>query len=391
MCQLSNFFSKAVDGIVNSLNKKLTELKENLDENHLEIARVEKRLDEIADFKLRSKLEATANFEILNSENITPHFLNLARGSKSEASLNDLLDDNGIHFQSDTARKEYIRFYYQNLYRAPAGDQNFREDCIREFLGEEILNSRLVRDSRISDETAARLELPLSLDKLDKSASQGNKSASGMDGLSNCFIKKFWNILRIPLYRYTIHCSRTGVLTQSFKTASIKLIPKKGDCTKLKNWRPISLLSCLYKVISRALNNRLKTVSSTIFSRSQKGFTKDRYIQEVLINVIEMVAHCKNIGILGAILSIDQAKAFDSVSHTYMHYVYEFFGFGPDFIRLMETLGNNRTACIAFEDGSFSAEIDLECGRAQGNTSSPVEYNMDEQILLFKIELCPEI
>jgi hypothetical protein len=156
-----------------------------------------------------------------------------------------------------------------------------------------------------------------------------------MDGLSNCFIKKFWNILRIPLFRYTSHCSRTGTLTQSFKTASIKLIPKKGDCTKLKNWRPISLLSCLYKVISRALNNRLKTVSSTIFSRSQKGFTKDRYIQEVLINFIEMVAHCKNSGIAGAILSIDQAKAFDSVSHIYMHYVYEFFGFGPEFIRLM--------------------------------------------------------
>jgi hypothetical protein len=104
-----------------------------------------------------------------------------------------------------------------------------------------------------------------------------------------------------------------------------------------------------------------------------------------------MVAHCKNSGISGAILSIDQAKAFDSVSHIYMHYVYEFFGFGPEFIRLMETLGNNRTACIAFEDGSFSAEINLECGRAQGNTSSPVEYNMAEQILLFTIKLCPEI
>ena len=315
----------------------------------------------------------------------------MAKGNKSEACLNDILDENGLHFQSDTARKEYIRSYYQNLYRAPANDQNIRADCIREFLGEEILNSRLVQDSRISEATAARLELPLSLDELDKSASQGNKSASGMDGLSNCFIKKFWNILRIPLFRYTSHCSRTGTLTQSFKTASIKLIPKKGDCTKLKNWRPISLLSCLYKVISRALTNRLKTVSSTIFSRSQKGFTKDRYIQEVLINVIEMVAHCKNSGISGAILSIDQAKAFDSVSHIYMHYVYEFFGFGPEFIRLMETLGNNRTACIAFEDGSFSAEINLECGRAQGNTSSPVEYNMAEQILLFTIKLCPEI
>jgi hypothetical protein len=109
------------------------------------------------------------------------------------------------------------------------------------------------------------------------------------------------------------------------------------------------------------------------------------------MNVIEMIAHCKSNDISGAILSIDQSKAFDTVSHKFMHEVYVFFGLGPNFIRLLETLGNNHKACVAFDDGSHSAEIDLECGRAQGNTSSPIEYNMAQQIVLFKIELCPEV
>jgi hypothetical protein len=278
---------------------------------------------------LEEKLEATANFEILNAKNITPHFLNLARGDKSEARLSDILDDEGQPFQNEAALKEYVWAYYQNLYRKPVCDDNFNPNCIRELLGPDILNSGLVRDSIISEATATQLETPLSIDELDRSAAQGNRSASGMDGLSNCFIKKFWHVLRKPLHRYTVHAVRTGKLSRSFKTASIKLIPKKGDCTKLKNWRPISLLSYLYKVISSALNNRLKKVSSTIFSRSQKGFTKDQYIQEVLINVIEMIAHCREYNIPGAILSIDQSKAFDSMSHLYMHSVYEFFGFGP--------------------------------------------------------------
>jgi len=385
------FLTKTSNETVSSITKELSRLKQDYETNQNRIITLEKRLDEIMDFKLRSKLEATANFEILNAETITPHFLNLARGEKSEARLSDIVDDHGNPFQSGEALKDYVRNYYQKLYRKPECDDNFNPNCIREFLGQDIINSALVRDSIITEATATRLEAPLSMEELDKSAAQGNKSASGMDGLSNCFIKKFWHILRKPLHRYTVHCVRTGTLSRSFRTASIKLIPKKGDCTRLKNWRPISLLSCLYKVISTALNNRLKTVSSTIFSRSQKGFTKDRYIQEVLINVIEMVAHCKEYNIPGAILSIDQSKAFDSVSHLYMRAVYEFFGFGPQFIRLLETLGNNRTACIAFDDGSHSPEITLECGRAQGNTSSPVEYNMAEQILLFKIELCPEI
>jgi hypothetical protein len=74
-----------------------------------------------------------------------------------------------------------------------------------------------------------------------------------------------------------------------------------------------------------------------------------------------------------------------------MREVYRFFGFGNDFIRIIETLCNNRTACIAFEDGTVSQPFDLGRGEAQGNTPSPVLYNMGEQILLFKLELCPEV
>jgi hypothetical protein len=126
-------------------------------------------------------------------------------------------------------------------------------------------------------------------------------------------------------------------------------------------------------------------------SRAQKGFTSERYIQEILINVIENIAHCKKNNVPACILSIDQSKAFDSVSHAYMREVYRFFGFGNDFIRIIETLCNNRTACIAFDDGTVSQPFDLGRGEAQGNTPSAVLYNMGEQILLFKLELCPEV
>jgi hypothetical protein len=385
------FLARTVKESTSSMTKKLLELKADYVGNQAQIDNLQKKLDSIVDSTLRCKLEATSNFEILNNERITPHFLNLAKGSKAEASLSDVRDDNGDPFSSDNKMKEYVHNYYQKLYRKPACEDTIDGDSIKNFLGDEILNSRLVQDSKVPENVRQELEEPISIQELDKSAAQGNRSAAGMDGINNCFIKKFWHYLRIPLHRYVTFCHGTGTLSQSFKTASIKLIPKKRDCSKLKNWRPISLLSCLYKVISRALNNRLKKINGYIFSRAQKGFTKDRHIQEVLMNVIEMIAHCKKNNISGAILSIDQCKVFDSVSHKYMHEVYAFFGLGPNFIRLLETLGNNRKACIAFDDGSHSAEIDLECGRAQGNTSSPIEYNMAQQIIIFKIELCPEV
>jgi hypothetical protein len=151
------------------------------------------------------------------------------------------------------------------------------------------------------------------------------------------------------------------------------------------------LLSCMYKIISRAVNNRLKNFINRFMSRAQKGFTNHRYIQEVLINVSETISHCQERGVGGALLSIDQTRAFDTISHRYMTEVYRFFNFGENFITQMDTIGTGRNAAILFEDGSISENFNLETGRPQGDGPSPLQYNMGEQIVLSKIELDPQV
>ena len=49
-------------------------------------------------------------------------------------------------------------------------------------------------------------------------------------------------------------------LYPKLRTASIKLIPKKGDCSMIKNWHPISLLSNVFKIFLKAFASRLKPV-----------------------------------------------------------------------------------------------------------------------------------
>jgi hypothetical protein len=120
-------------------------------------------------------------------------------------------------------------------------------------------------------------------------------------------------------------------------------------------------------------------------SRAQKGFTNHRYIQEVLINVAEKIAFCKNNNIEGILLSIDQSRAFDTISRKYMTEVFRFFGFSVNFIQILYTIGTNRSAAIIFEDGTLSRNFNLETGRTQGDGPSPLLYNMGEQILLLKI------
>jgi hypothetical protein len=135
------------------------------------------------------------------------------------------------------------------------------------------------------------------------------RSAPGIDGFSNKFINKFWNVLKYPFFKCCIECLNTGTLTADSATAQIRIIPKKGDTSKLKNWRPISLLSNFYKILSRAINNILKGVVNRVLSRAQKGFTKSRQIQEVIINIDETIFRCKEKNIKGAMICVDQAKA----------------------------------------------------------------------------------
>ena len=355
------------------------------------ISKLEQKISLQLDVEMRQSLENNIAYDILHAEKITPTFLKLLKVNKDEGRIRDIADDSGTAFASEREREEYIVKFYENLYKR---DENIirHENSIEEFLGDNLCNHPLVLGCKLSEGEKANFEQPFSLLELDRSLEGSNmKSAPGEDGINNKFIKKFWNFLRVPLKKYIDCCIRKGSLTSTFQNANIKLIPKKGDLAKITNWRPISLLPCMYKIISRALNNRLKKVLDKLTSRAQKGFTDKRFIQEVLINTFENVAFCKNENISGVILSIDQSKAFDSIDTEYMINVYKFFGFGEQFINIAQTICQNRSANILLENGAGTRRFSLEKGFAQGNSPSPTLYNIGEQILLFRLELDPEI
>ena len=147
----------------------------------------------------------------------------------------------------------------------------------------------------------------------------------------------------------------------------------------------------MYKIISRAINTRLNKIVNRICSRAQKGFNNVRYTQEVLINVWETIKRCKTNGINGAVMAVDMAKAFDTLSNDFLDKVFRFFGFGPTIRNWLTLLGTNRTACIMLENGTLSRNFNLERGRPQGDNISPNTFNFCIQILIFKLELDPGI
>ncbi len=389
-------YQQWVKRIENSLKtrlvNRLNELKLNRDVNFDEIANTERELLEITDKEISEKAKNLKIFECLNAEKPTPLFMSLARCRSTGKKLSAIQKDDGTNYGSDRERNEGIVQYYEKLYEKPIDERINYENCIEDFLGAEVLNNPIVQNSFLTETEIASLDRPLSIDELDKSIEKANmKSAPGVDGLSNKFIRRYWLFFRTALYRYCLDCFQKGSLTANFLNASIKLIPKKGNITELKNWRPISLLSNMYKVISRAINNRLSTVVNRICSRAQKGFNDSRFTQECLINVLETIRHCNNNNISGAVVAVDMAKAFDTLSHGYMEEVFKFFRMGPAIRKWLRILGTNRTACIILDDCSYSRNFRLGRGAAQGDNISPDCFNFGDQILIFKIELDPQI
>jgi hypothetical protein len=376
------------DKIVKKIRKQKTELNMQVEV----LAKLENELRSTDENELNFVCEKIPFLRIFTQNGSLHFFLKVIKGNISLSSQNSIKDAGGVPFANDTDRKEYIREHFAKIYRKDPNEPEDLRGCIENFLGDEIMNNPVVTESKLSQEETTTLDLPLSMEELNRAVEGANSSsAPGIDGFNTKFIKKFWYIFSIPLHRYAIECFENGRLTKSFKIAVFKLILKKGDCSDINKWRPISILSCLYKVISKAINNRLKLVVNRFTTRAQKGFTQHRYIQEVLINVLETINHCKIHRINGAVISIDQSKAFDMISHKYVSEVLRFLGFGPNFINMMETIGTGRTATLLFEDGTFSQEISLGRCRPQGDGPSPIQYNMGESILLMKIELEPKI
>jgi hypothetical protein len=386
------FASKRSKEQITNLKKAIEELKNETPQNWDLIETVEKRLDIIVDTELRAEIEKNSKFEILNAEKITPHFVKLAKVGGGQESLNAIKDDNGAVFDSEPARHEYITNHYRKLFKERNDRVQLTENTIPDFLGPEICNSSIIKNSKLTNDEKLLLDNLFSVEELDQAVEDAKSTtAGGPDGIGNKCIKKIWPYIRVPLTNYANCCIEKEHLTDNFRAALIKLIPKKGDVSKIGNWRPISLLNCMYKVISKAITMRLQKISNRIFSRAQKGFTDDKYIQECLINIVETIKRCNDFNIPAFILAIDQAKAFDSVRHDFMRKCLEFFEVPERFIKILEIFTTNRTAAILLEGGKCSKTFDLEIGNTQGNGPSPIQFNICEQILLFKLELDPRI
>ena len=166
-----------------------------------------------------------------------------------------------------------------------------------------------------------QLECELSLPEISKALqNMKNGKVPGTDGFPVEFFKVFWNKLKDFVLRAYNWSYNMGNMTITLRQCVISCIPKGNKSrTLLKNWRPISLLSVVYKIISSAIANIIKTVLDNLISETQTGFVAGRFIGENSHLIYDILHYTEKENIPGLLMLIDFEKAFDSVSWEFLH------------------------------------------------------------------------
>ena len=196
-------------------------------------------------------------------------------------------------------------------------------------------------------------------------------SFPGTAGLPCEFYKVFWNDLAGILVSALNHSFETVMLSISQRRGIVKLIPKKdADLKLVKNWRPITLLNCDYKIATKAIASRIKTLLPNLISDDQTGFVKDRFIGENIRLIDSVMKFTASRNIPGLLLFLDFEKAFDTLEWAFIHKTLRYFNFVPSLIKWIKVFYCNIESCI-LNNGWASNFFQLSRGVRQGCPLSP--------------------
>ena len=216
-------------------------------------------------------------------------------------------DKNGkIKIGIDNILQEQVSFY-SNLLNSEGWDEKAAEKLL------ENINTSITEEQKLA------CEKPISESELTKGikALKTNKSP-GIDGIPGEFYKKYWSLLKTNFIKVIEEIEETESLTISQYRGVICLIFKQGDRDDLKNWRPITLLNNDYKLIAIIYANRLKTILPSIIKDDQKAYIQGRQITESVRLTQDLINLCEDEDLPGAIIFLDQVKAYDRVEWGYL-------------------------------------------------------------------------
>ena len=100
------------------LTDRISGLKLLFNQNTVEILATERLLSDVIENELRDEISLYKNFECLNDEKITPHFMKLVKSNSGEGNISEICNEDGTPFENQQLQKDHIFNYYKNFLQA---------------------------------------------------------------------------------------------------------------------------------------------------------------------------------------------------------------------------------------------------------------------------------
>ena len=332
----------------------------------------EKMLERISGVMFRSK----ARWYELGEKN-TKYFFALEKAKYNSKTCNRLCREDGTLIEKQEEILGYQQEFYQELYREDEGVKFTMRNTFGVFVPEDI---RVQQDMQVQN-----VDLEYAIKYMN------NGKTPGEDGLPVEFYKVFWTRVKEPFLNMVAHVYDIQKLHKSGRTGILNLIPKPNkDSRYIKNLRPITLLNTDYKIIEKAIANKMLPALKHIIHQDQRGFMKERRISVNIRKMLDIIHQANQEDLEAVVLSLDFVKCFDKCSFDILHGSLEFFGFGEIVKTWTRILYKDFSVKIQ-NNGNFSGHISIDKGVHQGGCCSSIYFLVIAEILALALRADSEI
>lgn len=350
----------------------------------LHASMIEERIYHLKELRHKSNKNLIAARERLEGETVSKYWSSLNKEKKPQDLIHCLIppgledsEANRIKRSEDMA--EHAKTYHDVLQQAnPISDERERTRTTEAVL-ENVTKSVNKRGRALLKRSLTRTDVQTALD----TAALGK--ATGLDGLPY----ELWKALdkrfvsdekqqnNAPLFDIV------GILTQLFNDIEdhgvcantgfadgwICPLYKKGDKRNIANYRPITLLNTDYKLMTKAMANKLSEIANSIIHQNQAGFVPKRHLSDQTRLAHAMLSYAEANEENGVIVALDQEKAYDKISHDYLWKTLEKFNIPQKFIATIRTLYESAQSTVMI-NGVISSKFNVTRGVRQGDPMS---------------------